>query len=66
LIHPGIPQAGKGDRLLICPVDVVRLLLVSLLVPFVEATCGYDASLGFEWVSEEGLLCEGFYASIEG
>jgi hypothetical protein len=43
-ILPRFPQAGEGERLLVFPVDVKRLLALADLLPFVEAIGGDEAA----------------------
>lgn len=46
-------------------INVVRLLLASLLLPFVKAAYRDDAPFRFDGITKEGLLREGFDASVK-
>ena len=66
IVFPEIPQASKGERSLICSIDVVGLLLATLLLPFVKAAGKDQASFGFDCVAKEWLVCDSFCTGIKG
>ena len=67
IVFPDIPQASKGERSLISSMDVIGLLLpATLLLPFVKTGGKNQASLGFDCVSKEWLVGDGFCTRIKG
>src|SRR5210317_953967 len=66
IVFPEIPFASKGERSIICSIDVVGLLLATLLLPFVKTAGEDQASFGFDCVSKEWLVCNGFCTGIKG
>ena len=56
LTFPVIPEAGKGKQAAISHADMVRLLSLLLLLPFVEASRRNQAAFVFERFAVGGFV----------